>query len=93
MLANFLGRPVMSVMYLSDRVLGSVFFILSYLGDFSHSFCARCLSFLLYIHFIAGALYGSVFLRCFGRLQMSLLPSVIAFFACSSACSFPSIPL
>jgi hypothetical protein len=39
MLASFLGRPVMSVMYLLDGVFRLVFFILLYLGDFSHIFC------------------------------------------------------
>jgi hypothetical protein len=93
MLASFLGRPVISIMYLSEGVFGSVFFILLYLGDFSHSFCAQHLSFLLYAHFSANTLCGSVFLRYFSRSHLSLLPSIIDFFASSSTCSFPSTPL
>jgi hypothetical protein len=55
-------------------------------------FWARIVSFSWYAHFIANLLFGSVFLSAFGSSLRSLLPSVIAFFASSSAFSFPSIP-
>jgi len=93
MLASFLGSVVTRLMYLLEGVVGSVFFILSYHSDFCHPFCARCLSFLLCVHFIAGLLCGSVFLRNFGSLLVSLLPIIITFFTSSSVHLLPFIYL
>jgi hypothetical protein len=73
--------------------VGSVFFIFVNHSDFCHAFCALHLSFSQYAHFIVDLLYGSIFLRFFGRSCVLLLPSVIAFFACSSAHLLPSTPL
>jgi hypothetical protein len=93
MLAAFLGRAAIRVRYLFDMAVGSVFFIHSCRGDFHHIFCARRLSFSPYAHFIADLLRGIVFFRSRGSSSWLLLPSVIAFFASSSARSLPSIPL
>jgi hypothetical protein len=93
MLTAFLGSGVIRVKYLFDMAVGSVFFIRSYLGNACHSFCVHHLSFSPYSYFIADLLRGSVFFRSCGSSSCSLLSSVIAFFASSSACSFPSTPL
>jgi len=92
-LAIFRGRSVMRSIYLRDGVVGSVFFIRSYRSDFCHAFCALRFSFSLYAHFIADLLCGRAFLSILGSSDVLLLPSVIAFFACSSANSLPSTPL
>lgn len=93
MLASFRGRFAISLRYLFEGVVGSVFFILAYRGDFCHSFCALFFSVSPKAHFAADLLCGRVFLRSLGSRHLSLLPSVIAFFACSSARSLPSTPL
>ena len=93
MLACFLGMSVMRSMYLLDGVVGSSFFIRSDCFDFCHSFCVVHFSFLLNAHFIAVLLHGNGFFSMFGSFSVLLLLSVIAFLACSSACSLPSIPL
>jgi len=93
MLAIFCSRSVIRSTYLHDGVVGSVFFICSYCGDFCHVFCALHFSFSLCVHFTAGLLSSKAFLSAFGNSDVSLLPSVIAFFACSSASLLPSTPL
>jgi hypothetical protein len=93
MLAAFLGRAAIRVRYLFDMAVGSVFFICSCHSDFRYIFCAHHLSFFPYPHFIADLLQGIVFFRSYGSLSWLLLPSVIAFFASSSAHLLPSIPL
>jgi len=93
MLAIFHGRSVIRLMYLHDGVVGSVFFIQLYHGDFCHAFCVLHFSFSLCAHFTMDLLCGRAFLSTFGNSDVLLLPSVIAFFACSSANSLPSTPL
>jgi hypothetical protein len=93
MLASFLGSGVMRSTYLFDSVFASVFFILSYWHELFHIFCALFFTFSPYACIIADFLCGSLFLRSVGRALVSSLPSVMAFFACLSAFSFPSTPL
>ena len=50
-------------------------------------------SFLLCAHFTVDLLCSKAFLSAFGNSDVSLLPSVIAFFACSSASLLPLTPL
>ena len=74
MLASFHGRFIINLRYLLEGVVGSVFFILVYRGDFCHSFCALHFSVSLKAHFAADMLCGSVFLRSLGSCCLSLLP-------------------
>jgi hypothetical protein len=76
-----------------EGIVGSVFIILLYRFEACHRFCAWRLSLSLCVHLMADLLRGSIFLSSPGNLFVLLLPSVIAFFASSSACSFPSTPL
>ena len=93
MLASFLGSGVTRSMYLVDGDFGSVFFIRLKCGEACHTFCALFFSCAPCACIIADLLWGSLFLRSLGRPLTSLLPSVTAFFAWSSAFSFPSTPL
>jgi hypothetical protein len=92
MLTSFRGRFIINLRYLLEGVIGSVFFILVYCGDFCHSFCALHFSVSPKAHFAADLLCGSIFLRSLSSCCLSLLPSVIAFFACSSARSLLPLP-
>lgn len=93
MLASFLGSFVTRSMYLWEGVVGSVFITLLHRFESLQPFCARRSGFSLCIYPIADLLYGRVVLRDFGSLCVSLLPSLVAFFASSSACSLPPTPL
>ena len=79
MLVCFLGMSMISLRYLSDIAVRSVFLRSACCGEASHSFCTHALSFLLKSHFSADLLYGSVIFSGFGSVFRLLLPSVIAF--------------
>ena len=89
MLASFLGVEVISLRYLLDGAEGSVLFILSKRRDSVHSFWACLHSFALWACIRAVLLYGKFVLSKVGSLSSGELPSVMAFFASSSAFSFP----
>ena len=93
MLTSFLGGGVMRSMYLVDSIFTSVFFILSYRHEVFHIFSALFFSFSLYACIIADLLCGSLFLRSAGRALVMSLPSVMAFFACSSTLLCPGTHL
>jgi len=90
-LALRLGRLAMSLIYVFEGDVGSVFFILSYRGDCCHNFCVLRFNFSKYAALVAELLWGNGFLSCTGSACALLLPSVIAFLACSSARSWASL--
>ena len=72
---------------------GSICVILSCLMDSFHRSRAAALSFNVCACLAADLLHGNIFLRGARRLISRLDPSLAAFFASSSALSFPMIPI